>query len=142
MEALHHELDTERDAVAAASGVAREQSLARAKAISSKLEYLEYEFAASLRLERVNRATMDALAWSSVDARAKYAQSMVDQRVDSLGAIVRTLKRARAAEARRGGAAAAEAGDANAGAPAPSGARAEDSAEDATAESDDEGEAA
>lgn len=147
MEALHHKLDAERDAVAAASGVAREQSLARAKALSSKLEVVEYEFTASLRLERVNRAAMEALAWSSVDARARYAQSMVEQRLDSLGAIVRTLKRAHVAEARRGGGVAEEeavlkAGNADVGAVAPGAAWEDDSAEDATAESDDDAEPA
>ena len=110
MAALHLELEAEQRAIqqhgSSANTDARiEERIRGAKILSAKLEVVEGEFAAALNVERVNRPTMEVSMASGVEARARYAHGMVEQRLDALGAIARALKRARlfaaAAEAGR-----------------------------------------
>ena len=111
MAALNEKLEAEQHAIqqgGSSAGVGGNASVAervrRAKILSAKLEVLEGEFAAALNVERVNRLTMVVSMATGVEARARYASGMVEQRIDALGAIARALKRARLV------AAAAEAG--------------------------------
>ena len=65
---------------------------------AEKMEILEHEFNAALNVERVNFPTMDGASRSGVQARAAYAASLEEQRLDTLGAIARALRRARLAQ--------------------------------------------
>ena len=67
---------------------------------SLQIEILEHEFNAALNVERVNFPTMDGASRSGVEARAAYAASLEEQRLDALSAVARTLRRERLAAER------------------------------------------
>ena len=69
-----------------------------------QIEILEHEFNAALNVERVNFPTMDGASRSGVQARAAYAASLEEQRLDTLGAIARALRRANLRKRQRSGA--------------------------------------
>ena len=100
MEKLHEELDAAAAAIklSVVDQADRGAQLTLAKVISEKMEILEHEFNAALNVERVNFPTMDGASRSGVQARAAYAASLEEQRLDTLGAIARALRRARLAQ--------------------------------------------